>query len=191
MAGSWNGGGLDFPGYKNAYISFKNIKTGESITQDFLVSPSGFSEQRSNISQLNKTITGWFIQRGGRNPISINLSGYVLDAKNVGERLNFISNYVKCAEDTRNDKYEFVNYWEQTLYVEGIEYKGIIQAISFSKNAMQPFLYQYNLSFLAYKDTKVFYQETDTRRLEGMHMISSNNNSTKLTQSMVNLLSGR
>ena len=35
MAGSWNGSGLDFPGYKNAYISFKNIKTGESITQDF------------------------------------------------------------------------------------------------------------------------------------------------------------
>ena len=118
---------------------------------------------------------------------------------------------MKCAEDTRNDKYEFVNYWEQTLYVEGIEYKGIIQTISFSKNAMQPFLYQYNLSFLAYKDTKVFYQETDTRRLKGMHMISSNNNSTKLTQSnnnstkltqsinnstkliqsMVNLLSGR
>lgn len=187
----WKGGALDFPGYKNAFITFKNVKTGETITQSFLVSPSGFNEQRSNITQINKTIAGWFIQRGGRNLINIGLSGYVLDAKGVGERLDFISNYVKYAEDVRNDKYEFVNEWSQTLYVEGIEYKGFIQSISFSKNAMQPFLYQYNLAFIAYTDRQVFYRETDEFKLTHVSNDTLSNNSTRLTSSMYNLLTNK
>ncbi|MCX8074103.1 MAG: hypothetical protein N2749_00755 [Clostridia bacterium] len=191
MAVLWSGEELTLPGYKNAFITFKNFKTGQTVTQSFLVSPSGFSEQRSNISQINRTIAGWFIQRGGRNLININISGYVLDAKGVGERLDFISNYIRYAEDVRNDNFELINEWEQILYIEGIEYKGYIQSINFSKNSMQPLLYQYNINFIAYSDKQVFYEETDEFKLT--HFLSDDSESKdtmSLTQSMYDLLSG-
>jgi hypothetical protein len=157
----WQETEIELPGYKNAALRFKNNKTNQIINAGFMVSPSGFNEQRSNTQQTNKTSAGWFIQRTGRALINLALSGYMLDTRNILERLTFIAKYTDYVEDTRNDKYEYVSDWEQTLYVEGIEYKGYILNLNFSKSAMQPFLYQYNFTFIAYS-SKQLYHSDDT-----------------------------
>lgn len=147
----------DYPGYHNAYIRFDDTMTGqEAMIIPFLMSPSSAADQRSNTQQMTKTNAGWFVMRTGKNPASLNLTGYMLDTYDNLERHAFIENYRTYVQDTRNSNLELVNKYTTTIIVEGYEYYGFIQSISFSKTANQQFLYQYNISFVVMNDLKVY-----------------------------------
>lgn len=148
----WKNTDFHFPGYKNAMLEFKNVKTNKIVNQGFLVSPSNFSDQRSNNAQINKTTAGWIVYRTGKSLGSIALSGIILDTKETPERLGFIKRLASYAEDGYNDRFETKNDWLQSMIIEGVRYSGYIQNISFQKTGQTPYAYQYNLSFMVYSD---------------------------------------
>lgn len=148
----WKNGNFSFPGYKNAILEFKNVKSGKLVNQGFLVSPSNMSEQRTNNAQVNKTTAGWVVYRTGKGLGTLSISGIIIDSKETPERLNFIKRFVNYAEDGFNDRFETKNDWLQSLIIEGIRYAGYIQSISFQKTAQTPYAYQYSLSFMVYSD---------------------------------------
>lgn len=154
---------IKFPGYKRATLQMdwavpgkKPIDGISSYTVKFLVSPSSFSEARSNVRQMNRTNGGWYISRGGRNPITMNISGYMLDIKNYLERHQFIWNYKRFIEDRKNSLFEYENYYKTKFVCEGRAYYGYIDSVQFSKSSERPFMYQYNISFVALDDRYIF-----------------------------------
>jgi len=152
----WENAEMELPGYKNATLSLKNNKTNAIVNIGFMISPTGMQEQRSTVQQTNKTMAGWFVQRSGSNLTSLALSGYMLDTRDVNERLTFVERYLQYFQDARNDKLEYFNDWETTLFIEGRKYSGFLQGLSLSKNGNQQFLYQYNLSFISYVDVQLY-----------------------------------
>jgi hypothetical protein len=105
---------------------------------------------------VTKTNAGWFIMRTGKNPTNLIISGYMMDAKDVLEKHEFLENYKKYIEDTRNVRMEYVNPYAVKIRLEGRDYHGYIQSISFSKAAIQPYLYQYNLTFIILNDKMIY-----------------------------------
>lgn len=171
---SWKNGNFSFPGYKNAVMELTNVKNKSVVKHGFLVSPSGFSDQRSNNAQANKTTAGWVIYRTGKALGTIALSGITLDTKEVPERLTFIKRISKYIDDGYNDRFETKNDWLQAIVIEGVRYKGYIQNISFSKNGQTPYVYQYSITFLVYSD----------------EVIHHSNSKESLTESVMDVLSG-
>lgn len=153
---AWNSTGLEFPGYHSAYIQITNTSDNSITTIPFLISPSSSSESRSSSQQMTKTSAGWFIMRTGKNPTSLNISGYMMDAKDVLEKHEFLENYKKYIEDTKNARLEYVNPYSVKIRLEGRDYYGYIQNISFSKAAVQPYLYQYNIAFIILNDKMIY-----------------------------------
>lgn len=154
---------IKFPGYKRATLQMdwnvpgKNPVDGiSSYTINFLVSPSSFSESRSNVRQVNRTNGGWFVMKGGRNPINMNITGYMLDVKNFLEKHQFIWNYKRFIEDRKSSLFEYENYYSVRFICEGREYYGYIDSIQFSKSAERPFMHQYTISFVALDDRYIF-----------------------------------
>lgn len=169
---------LKLPGYKRATLNMKWMVSGKKPpdgvsdhTINFLVSPSSFTETRSNIRQLNRTNGGWFVAKGGRNPIQMNVSGYMMDIKNYMERHQFIWSYKRYIEDRKNNVLEFENYYSVKFTCEGREYYGYIDSIQFSKSSMQPFMYQYNINFVALDDRYVF--QSDSALKEAKDVVPS------------------
>ena len=152
----WLSTGLEFPGYHNAFIQITNTNDGTITTIPFLVSPSSSSETRSSSQQITKTNAGWFIMRTGKNPTNLNISGYMMDAKDILEKHEFLEKYKKYIEDTRNARLEYINPYTVKIRLEGRDYHGYIQNISFNKAAVQPYLYQYNISFVILSDKMIY-----------------------------------
>jgi hypothetical protein len=142
-------------GYKKCTLFFS--KAGSPVMHiRFLVSPGnmqvGYNEQMS----LEKTASGWVIGREGMSTGSLSFSGYMLDTKNVSEKHSFLENYKKYLVSKQNAYGDYYSEMTIKVYLEGVEYEGLISGISFSKNSAQPFLYQYNLSFLFVQDDTVY-----------------------------------
>ena len=154
----WRYSSLRMPGYHNARLQFdRQDGAGDAIKVNFLVSPSDVSESRSNNVSNVKTLGGWVGQRLGKNPIQIRFTGYMLDIKKNLERHNFLNNvYKKYLEDQKNENYAYFNEYRCKLIIEGREYYGYVTNLSFSKDAKQPFLYSYNISFIAYNDKYIY-----------------------------------
>lgn len=154
---SWHYQGYEFPGYHNAFLQFDKIGSNEEpIYLQFLISPSDFSESRSNIINDIKTMGGWLAQRCGRSAINIQFSGYMLDIKAQMERHEFLENYKNYIEDTKVEDQTYVNYYKQKFVIEGRDYYGHVTSIQFSKSAQSPFLYRYTIMFTAYSDKKIY-----------------------------------
>ena len=148
----WKNGDFNLPGYKNAILELHNVKNRHVVKHGFLVSPSNFSEQRSNNAQMNKTTAGWVVYRTGKGLGTISLSGITLDTKEMPERLTFLKRIADYIEDGYNDRFETKNDWLQYLMIEGVLYSGYIQSINFVKTAQNPYVYQYNITFIVYSD---------------------------------------
>lgn len=149
---------LRLPGYHNALLQFdRQDGTGDSVRVNFLVSPSDVSESRSNNVSNVKTLGGWVGQRLGKNPIQVRFTGYMLDIKENMERHNFLNGvYKRYLEDQKNNSYAYYNEYRCKLIIEGRDYYGYVTGLSFSKDAKQPFLYSYNISFVAYNDKYIY-----------------------------------
>lgn len=171
---NWKNGDFNFPGYKNAILELKNVKSGSVVKQGFLVSPTNFTDQRANNAQINKTTAGWVVYRTGKALGTITLGGIVLDTKEVPERLTFIKRLTDYVEDGYNDRFETKNDWLQSFIVEGVRYSGYIQNINFQKSGQTPYAYQYSLTFMVYSD-KVEHKT---------------NSADSLTESAMDILSG-
>ena len=101
-APTWVQDGFYLPGYHNAYLSILKKSTNKQIiTLSFKVSPSTFSDARSKLYQLVKTLGGWMMQKLGNQPIEISLSGYMLDMMGTLERHDFLDNYKAYIEDQK------------------------------------------------------------------------------------------
>lgn len=148
----WKNGGFNLPGYKNAILELHNVKNKNVVRHGFLVSPSSFSEQRSNNAQMNKTTAGWVVYRTGKGLGTISLAGITLDTKEMPERLTFLKRITDYIEDGYNDRFETKNDWLQYFIIEGVRYSGYIQNINFTKNGQSPYAYQYNITFIVYSD---------------------------------------
>lgn len=148
----WKNGDFNFPGYKNAILELHNVRNGGVVRHGFLVSPSNFSEQRSNNAQMNKTTAGWVVYRTGKGLGTLSLAGITLDTKEMPERLTFLKRITDYIEDGYNDRFETKNDWLQYFIIEGVMYSGYMQSISFTKNGQSPYVYQYNLTFIVYSD---------------------------------------
>lgn len=156
-APSWVSNGFDFPGYHNAFLSISKKSTKEEVlTLPFKISPSSFSEARSKLYQLVRTMGGWMIQKLGSNPIEINLSGYMLDIKGTLERHDFLDNYEKYIDDQKNYTSDYYNDYYTKLVIEGREYYGIVAGLNFQKSATNPFIYSYNLAFVALGQKRIY-----------------------------------
>lgn len=149
---SWKNEDFNFPGYKNAILELKNVRNGNIVKHGFLVSPSNFSEQRSNNAQMNKTTAGWVVYRTGKALGTLSLSGITLDTRQTPERLTFIKRITNYVEDGYNDRFETKNDWLQYFIIEGVRYSGYIQSINFVKNGQSPYVYQYSITFIVYSD---------------------------------------
>lgn len=170
----WMKYGFHFPGYHNAYISITNKSDGEEVANlQFKISPSSFSDARSILYQTMRTMSGYVIMRLGRQPIELSLSGYMLDIKNVLERHDFLEDLEKYIYDKRNYNAYFYNDYNVKLVIEGREYYGLLQGLSFTKTAENPFLYTYQLSYVAYGEKKVYnpdYAVQDAQMLRRLSM---------------------
>lgn len=146
----------ELPGYRNAYFEFINLITGKPKVIGFMISPNGVSESRSNAQQISKTTGGWYIMRAGKNIGTINITGYMLDTKYCQERNDFIERYWKqYIEDKKNANNEYVNEWSVNLIIEGKKYIGFLQGLQIQKSSVQPFLYQYNMTYNFLNDVLV------------------------------------
>jgi hypothetical protein len=155
-APTWYSTGLSLPGYKNAIFKINDTKTTRYKVIDFALSPSTFSDSRQNLQQMVKTNGGWFVMRLGKSPATIQLTGYMLDTKEVTERHKFLENYKTYIEDQKNGDSDYTNRYNVQLIIEGREYNGYIQNISFQKSAVQQFLYQYSIAFVALAERSVY-----------------------------------
>jgi len=156
-APKWKDQAWEMPGYHNCILRFTDLRGGQKIIP-FLISPSSFQESRSNTQQMNKTNAGWFLMRTGKNPINISFTGFMLDMKHELERHKFLTNYKTYSEDVKNNNFEYVSQYKTELVIEGRTYYGFIQNISFNKAAIQKFLYQYSISYVAL-DEKFTYND--------------------------------
>ena len=153
----WQEGDFSFPGYQNARITFTAISSGvKSYAWGFLVSPSSLNIQHSNDIQINKTMAGWFLAKGGPSVGSLTVSGYMLDTLQSPERLRFMDIYKSYVEDKQNNYMEFYNNYAQSITIEGTTYHGLIQSVQMSKSGNQHFMYQYTISMVFYKTTNAY-----------------------------------
>jgi len=129
----------------------KTNSTGSTVSIPFLVSPDNVSDSRSNALRTIKTEAGWFIARVGQNIGQLNFSGFMLDSREQMERHAFIEAYKKNVVDKMTDTFDSAG---TTVYVdiEGSRYVGFINSVTFQKSSLQPFLYQYSISFLYLSD---------------------------------------
>lgn len=153
----WQEGDFSLPGYQNARITFSTV-SGErkSYTWGFLVSPSSLNVQHGNDIQVNKTMAGWFLAKGGPAVGSLTISGYMLDTLQSPERLRFMDVYMEYVEDKQNNYMEFYNNYAQSITIEGTTYHGLIQNVQMSKSANQHFMYQYTISMVFYKTNRAY-----------------------------------
>ena len=173
-APTWMSYGFHFPGYHNAYLSVTDKQSGEEVLNlQFKISPSSFTDARSMLYQTVKTMAGYVVMRLGRQPIELSISGYMLDIKNVLERHDFLENMEKYIYDKKNYNALYYNDYNTKLVIEGREYYGLIQGLSFTKTADNPFLYTYQLSFTALGEKKVYnpdYAVQDAQMLRNLVM---------------------
>lgn len=147
----------EFPGYKNAYLEFVNLSTGKTKVVGFMVSPNSVAHSYSTAQQVSKTMGGWFVLRSGSNLQTINLTGYMLDTLHCQERHDFVEKYYKTyIEDKKNANNEYINNWSVNLIIEGKKYIGFFQSLNLQKSSVQPFLYQYGISFVAVNEVMVY-----------------------------------
>jgi hypothetical protein len=147
----------ELPGYQNAYFEFVNLKTKKTKVVGFMVSPSSVSHSFGNTKQANKTMGGWYIMRSGRNMQTINLTGYMLDTKYCQERHDFVEKYYKTyIEDKKNANNEYVNDWSVNLIIEGKKYIGFVDSMNIQKSSIQPFLYQYSITYVSLNDILIY-----------------------------------
>lgn len=153
----WQEGDFSLPGYQNARISFTTV-TGEkkNYTWGFLVSPSTVNVQHGNDIQMNKTMAGWFLSKGGPSIGNLTFNGFMLDTLQSPERLRFMDVYETYVQDKQNNYMEFHNNYSQSVTIEGITYHGVIQNVQMSKSGNQHFVYQYTISMLFYKTTRAY-----------------------------------
>ncbi len=191
-APSWVSNGFELPGYHNAFLSISKKSTKEEVlTLPFKISPSSFSEARSKLYQLIKTMGGWMIQKLGSNPIEINLSGYMLDIKGTLERHDFLDNYEKYIDDQKNYTSDYYNDYYAKLVIEGREYYGIVAGLNFQKSATNPFIYSYNLAFVALGQKRIYDASkalADAKTLMSRYASGSINTSMYLSSSVGKLL---
>lgn len=101
----------------------------------------------------------------------------MLDTRACLERHNFLTKYKTYMEDTRNDKFEYVNQWTQTLFIEGRKYIGFVQSLSFQKASHQPFLYQYSITFVSLDDFQTYHTQADYKAASEALLLSNGSKS--------------
>ena len=143
------------PGYKVAHmIASLNGKDAYRIT--FAISPSSLNESRTNNYQVNKTNGGWFAQRMGPNPMQVSIDGYMLDIEGYLEKHQFLWNWKNFLEDRKVNTLEYENSYTIRLICMGRAYYGAATSISISSSGMKPFLHQYQMSFMIFKDEYIY-----------------------------------
>lgn len=147
---------FDLPGYRNATIDFKSLVDKRHYRGGFLISPSSMSEQRGANTQIEKTMSGYWVFRNGRAVGTIALSGYFLETLVALERNYWLRLFESYAQDSQNSKMEYINNWKQWLTIEGRRYYGFIQSLSTTKSGNNPYLYQFNMTFTFFNDEDAY-----------------------------------
>lgn len=137
------------PGYENATLHFQSKSTGQIQSVGFLISPSDFSATHVNVASTQKTLGGWVIQSSGPSPVNLSFSGYFVDAENLEEGRQFLMNYQNLALNKMNDLYDYVATHKQVLEIEGAAYMGVASSVTMNKEQNHPYLYSYQMQFLA------------------------------------------
>lgn len=158
----WETRDFVLPGYRNATLVIEApTRTGtERKTIEFLISPSSFSDNRSNSLQASQTSAGWFMYRLGPALTQISLSGHMLDTRHEMERHAFLQDYKRFIIDRRSRNHEFINENTVSVFIEGIQYIGYLTSLSFSKTGAQQFLYQYAMQFLVVEERSAYSSES-------------------------------
>lgn len=133
------------------------VKDGKTRVIRTVISPTGYSESYSNSINLQQTTGGWFMARHGENPVNLTITGVMLDTDANPEKHAFIKewkDYLRDKQGTRTGL--FYNKSSVKIQLEGIRYEGVINSISFTKDANTPSLYNFTLSFscVNYKITR-------------------------------------
>lgn len=153
----WRYSQMELPGYHNGMLAFQKRNSSEDpIYINFLISPSSFSSTYSNNVNNTKTLGGWVGVRAGKNPISVRFSGYMLDIYNQLERHRFLADYKEYIEAKKDTSHSYMSEYNCKLIIEGRDYYGYVSSVGFSKDAEKPFIYQYNISFIAYNDKEIY-----------------------------------
>jgi hypothetical protein len=176
-------------GYSPAKLIINRKATKTTI--DLLI-PTAYSDNRSNDLQINKTSGGWFISKPIKNPVSVNLSGYMLDTKDVQERHAFLENYKQYIEARKDSGLDYSSDTSSIeLEIEGRIYFGYMQAINLQKSSVQQFLYQYNMSFIFLSD-KLVYNPTNalSNADTTMNVYISENKEIYIGETMFTILKG-
>lgn len=152
------GAGVQYPGYHNGYIEVIDTKNKklEPIRLFFVMSPSAMTDSRVNNVHMIKTAGGYFALRTGPGPITLSISGVMLDVRNQLERHDFINKYKTYLEDTRMSNLEFHNRYTAKVVIEGRQYNGYMQNITFQKSATKQYLYDYNFTFISLSERYVY-----------------------------------
>ena len=133
------------------------VKDGKTRVIRTVISPTGYNESYSNTVNLQQTTGGWFMARHGENPVNLTITGVMLDTDANPEKHAFIKewkDYLRDKQGTRTGL--FYNKSSVKIQLEGIRYEGVINSISFSKDANTPSLYNFTLNFscVNYKITR-------------------------------------
>ncbi|MGL5713551.1 MAG: hypothetical protein ACRCX2_11080 [Paraclostridium sp.] len=147
---------FESPKYPKGKIKFTSFSGGESTEIEFIAGPSAMQEQRSNSVQIDKTMSGWFLSRSGPGIGNLNISGFLLDCKEAGERFEFLKKYKDGAEDVLSSYFEYSNKFKQSIEIEGIEYYGFIQSMTIGKAQSTPYAYNFSVSFAFVADKQTF-----------------------------------
>ena len=142
----------------NAYIEAQIIliNSGKARIIKTVINPVSYSETYSTSVNLHQTTGGWFMSRHGENPVSLNINGYLLDTPYSAEKHSLIEEWKTYLTDQVDSKGNYYNKTTTEIQLEGIRYKGVINSISFGKDANRPSLstFQMNFTCLTYKITR-------------------------------------
>jgi len=117
----------------------------------FNIGPGNYQINYSENKPISKTKGGFFLKRMGSNLSQIGMSGILLDTKDLKEKHQFLSKYKEKIADKKT-KYGYENDNTITLYIEGVNYIGVITNIGFDKAGQVPYRYRYSMQFMVLRD---------------------------------------
>lgn len=141
----------NYKGDRFRMIVYNRDNAGVVHTKIFTmtIGPQAYTQNFNNAVSPIKTGGGYLIARSGQELSSMQLSGVLLDAKDVNERGSFIDAYYnKYIVDQISAFHEYFNNSRLVVELEGYRYFGILTNLSLSKTANSKHLYTYTMNFL-------------------------------------------
>ncbi len=86
-----------------------------------------------------------------KSPISVNLSGFLIDYEGMDNVDTFLESLRKASIVEYDEYFQAKVPKQITLKIEGNEYKGILTGFGYGKSADNPFMYQTSMQFIGYE----------------------------------------